>query len=146
MATGVPSEDSLPVYVLLRVDEVCRPFEDAWKAQACGGTQPAIEAYLGDAPGPERAALLRELLKLDLHYRKQRGERPTAEDFRRWFAGHEELLERVFAEAGLDSGQWRTAGDGSRQPAPRGKVATSHGFLFQAVCSKGLAAPSDIAT
>jgi len=49
------------------VDEVCDRFEAAWLA----GKRPCVMEYLSEAPEPERADLFRELLKLDLHYRRQ---------------------------------------------------------------------------
>jgi hypothetical protein len=49
------------------VDKACDQFEDAWKANQ----RPRIEDYLGDTPEPERSELLRELERLDAHYRSQ---------------------------------------------------------------------------
>jgi WD40 repeat protein/tRNA A-37 threonylcarbamoyl transferase component Bud32 len=70
-----PNPDALSL--ARRVDEVCDRFEIAWRE----GRQPRIEDYLGDATEPERSALLRELLLLDIHYRRQRGETPQVEDY-----------------------------------------------------------------
>src|SRR5262249_12414398 len=72
---------SLPMSVLAWVDEVCRHFEDAWKAARTLGTAPRIEDYLGDAPEPRRSALLRELILVDLEYRRRRGDTPCAEEY-----------------------------------------------------------------
>src|SRR5579871_6889914 len=60
-----------------RLEEVCCRFEQSWQA----GRRPRLEDFLADAKGAERRALLRELLRLDVHYRRQAGERPTAEDY-----------------------------------------------------------------
>jgi hypothetical protein len=98
MTAGVPSEESLPLSAELRIDAVCGRFEEEWKAVASGGPRPAIEAYLVAAAQSERAALLRELLALELHYRKQWGERPTREEYRPRFPEHGELLESLFAK------------------------------------------------
>src|SRR5690242_5895103 len=51
---------------LRHVEQLCNHFEDAWK----NGQQPQIEDYLGSTPEPERAVLLRELLALELAYRR----------------------------------------------------------------------------
>jgi WD40 repeat protein/tRNA A-37 threonylcarbamoyl transferase component Bud32 len=75
-----------------RVDEVCDRFEIAWRE----GQQPCIEDYLGDASEPERSALLWELILLDIHYRRQRGETPQVEDYGPRFP---ELDADWFAEA-----------------------------------------------
>jgi serine/threonine protein kinase len=47
----------------------------------------------------ERGGLLRELLALELDYRKQLGERPTREEYRAWFREYGELLETLFAKS-----------------------------------------------
>jgi serine/threonine-protein kinase len=64
-----------------RLDEACDRFEAAWKA----GPRPAVEDYLAGVAGPERPALLRELVKLDLYYRCRAGEAPRSEDYRSRF-------------------------------------------------------------
>jgi hypothetical protein len=110
MTAGVPSEESLPLSAEMRIDAVCVRFEAAWKAVASGGARPAIEAYLGDAADAERAALLRELLALDLDYRKRGSERPAPDDYRPWFPEHAEVIERLFAE------QNQAAGRGPEMP------------------------------
>jgi formylglycine-generating enzyme required for sulfatase activity len=76
----VPAHDpeALSESLARRVDQVCNRFEAAWKA----GTPPRLEDFLGDAPGPERAALLRELVPLDVYYRRARGEDCRPEDYR----------------------------------------------------------------
>ena len=87
------SETSHPAAELaaLRIDEACNRFEAAWKA----GAAPRIEDCLDDWAEPERSALLRELIYLDLHYRRSRGEACRIEDYldrfpqldRDWLAG-----------------------------------------------------------
>jgi WD40 repeat protein/tRNA A-37 threonylcarbamoyl transferase component Bud32 len=56
-----------------RIEAVCRRFEAAWRT----GQAPCLEDYVGGWEGPERAALLRELVPLDADYRAARGEAPT---------------------------------------------------------------------
>jgi serine/threonine-protein kinase len=58
------------------VEQVCDRFEAAWQA-AGSASGPRIEEHLGDTPEPERSVLLRELLALELAYRRQRGEWST---------------------------------------------------------------------
>src|SRR5262249_18291169 len=53
-------------------------FEAAWRA----GQRPSIEGYLADAQGPLRSTLLRELVKLDVEYRRRAGESPSPENYR----------------------------------------------------------------
>src|SRR6516225_6432929 len=65
--------DSLSLTLKRRIDAVCTRFEVAWR----GEPPPRIEDFLGDADGPEREALLRELLRVELDCRRQRGDVPT---------------------------------------------------------------------
>src|SRR5262249_57207081 len=54
-----------------RIDRVCDAFEAAWLA----GVRPAIEQFLGDTPEPDRSALFRELLAVEVEYRVRGGGR-----------------------------------------------------------------------
>src|ERR1043166_9010671 len=67
------AHESLSIDVMKRVDAVCDRFEADWKA----GKKPAIEKALGATTGPERAELLRMLLKLELELR---GGAPSSQD------------------------------------------------------------------
>jgi WD40 repeat protein len=60
-----------------RIEVVCDRFERAWK----DGHRPVIEYYLVETPEPERAALLRELIPLDIAYRRLAGEDPQPEQY-----------------------------------------------------------------
>jgi WD40 repeat protein/serine/threonine protein kinase len=81
-AVSSQSASRLPLAQALRLNEACNRFELAWKA----GRRPGIEDYLGDTPEPERSALARELVALDIDYRRQAGEHPRTEDYRAFFA------------------------------------------------------------
>jgi hypothetical protein len=103
-------EESLPVSVELRIDAVCQVFEAAWQAAGNGGIRPRIEDYLGAAAEPERGPLLRELLRVELHYR--RGENPGAEEYRRRFPAYAGRLAPPFQDpAPADRGQRAAPGD-----------------------------------
>ncbi len=82
--------ESLPVDVARRLDPVCDRFEDAWLAR------PRIEDFLEEVAEPDRPALLRELLWLDLDYRARRGERPLAEEYRRRLPRYAALIDAIF--------------------------------------------------
>src|SRR5262245_47780093 len=73
--------ESLPAEVGLRVHEVCTRFESAWRE----GPRPRVEEYLGDTPEPARQALLRELVLLDVEYRRRQGQAPSPDDYGRLF-------------------------------------------------------------
>jgi WD40 repeat protein/predicted Ser/Thr protein kinase len=65
------------------VDRACNRFEAAWRS----GGRPRVEEFLGDAEGPVRAALARELIILDLYYRRGAGESCHPEEYRDRFPG-----------------------------------------------------------
>jgi WD40 repeat protein/tetratricopeptide (TPR) repeat protein len=101
--------DTLPPEAVDRIDAVCDRFKAVWKAAAAGNS-PRIEDYLDAVPEGERAALLRELVLLDVHYRARRGERPRPEEYGARFPGlAREWLERELAA--------QTAGDATPRPA-----------------------------
>jgi WD40 repeat protein/tRNA A-37 threonylcarbamoyl transferase component Bud32 len=76
--------DDLPA-LPVHLDPVCTRFEDACQATAAGARLPRPEDYLGDTAPPERMLLLRELVALDIAYRRQRGETPAALDYHERF-------------------------------------------------------------
>ena len=63
---------SLPPGLVLAVDRVCDRFEAAWQ----GGVRPLIEDFLDEVEDGLQAALLRELLAIELDYRGRLGESP----------------------------------------------------------------------
>ena len=69
--------DSLPGALQKRVDRACDDFESAWLA----GRRPKLEDYLGGLLEPERSALVRELVLLEVDYRSGAGEDPQPEDY-----------------------------------------------------------------
>ncbi|HMF11916.1 MAG TPA: serine/threonine-protein kinase [Gemmataceae bacterium] len=90
--------DSVPTLSpeeLERVDRACDEFEEAWKR----GERPELKAFAKDLDTPVGKVLLRELLKVELAYRVERGERPTAEEYTAIFPEHDKLIAAVFAEA-----------------------------------------------
>jgi tetratricopeptide (TPR) repeat protein len=87
-------DDRLSEAALRRVDDVCARFEDAWRK----GQRPSPQEFLAAADGPERAELLRELLRLDIHYRRGGGERVSADDYEGHFPQDGPLIRAVFAE------------------------------------------------
>src|SRR5262249_50838051 len=62
---------------------------------------PRIEDYLGNVPEAECPCLLRDLLKLELEYRRRQGETLVLDDYRKRFPDQAELLVAVFREQGI---------------------------------------------
>jgi WD40 repeat protein/serine/threonine protein kinase len=85
MSKSSPSSaESFSLSLERRVNAVCDQFETAWTAGMEGGKRPRIEDYAGGIPEPERSVLLRELIILDIYYRRRACEQPQAEDYRDW--------------------------------------------------------------
>jgi serine/threonine protein kinase len=80
--------------VLERIDQLCDRYENAQLA----GQQPRMDDYLREVPEAERTVLFRELLKLDLHYRRQQQETPTEADYCQPFPQYSDLIHAVFHE------------------------------------------------
>lgn len=57
-----------------RIDRICDRFEAAWKSAAAVQAPPRLEDFLTQTPEAERDALLRELIPLDICYRRLHGE------------------------------------------------------------------------
>jgi serine/threonine-protein kinase len=78
-----PEVPDLEPELARRLDEACDRFEAAWR----GGARPRLGDYLPPAGDCLYPVLLRELVLLDVYYRRQAGERPTAGEYRERFLG-----------------------------------------------------------
>ncbi|MDR3638192.1 MAG: serine/threonine-protein kinase [Isosphaeraceae bacterium] len=85
--------DELPLADLIYIDESCDRFESSWRS----GVRPELEAFLDGAQGQARQKLLRELLALDLEFRRGAGEHPDVADYITRFPDHTLVVESVFA-------------------------------------------------
>ena len=72
-----------------QIDAVCDAFEAAWLR----GERPHINVFLGHVDHKLQAALFYELLLVDLEYRRNKGERPARDDYRRKFSQFAEQIE-----------------------------------------------------
>jgi hypothetical protein len=75
------SDDALPLSIERKLNQICTRFETAWKS----GAQPRIEDYLADLGNVEKREVLRELILLDIFYRRKRGESCRPEDYQARF-------------------------------------------------------------
>jgi WD40 repeat protein/serine/threonine protein kinase len=78
-----PTEAPLPLSLARRIDAACERFELAWQA----GQRPRIEDYLVAGSQEEQQCLLRELVLLEVHFRRRLGETPLAADYQGRFPG-----------------------------------------------------------
>jgi tRNA A-37 threonylcarbamoyl transferase component Bud32 len=86
----------LPLDALRRIDRLCERFERASQDGSSAIIEDYLAALCGDALA--RAALLRELLALELEYRARRCGRLERADYLARFPGDARLVELVFAE------------------------------------------------
>jgi serine/threonine protein kinase len=95
----------------LRTESVCDQFEAACRA----GKRPDIESCLAGFTGPELAALVRELIALDVFWRRRAGERPEPREYRDRFPDHAALVDAAFASEPCEA---ETAPSGPATEAP----------------------------
>src|SRR5262249_39643908 len=76
-----PWRDAVSPSVLARVDKICDRFEEAWIRAQSTSDRPRIADFLADTSQQEHSVLLYELIDLDIHYRRQAGEQPSARDY-----------------------------------------------------------------
>jgi serine/threonine protein kinase/Tfp pilus assembly protein PilF len=94
------SLSDLPPSLARAVDQTCDRFEAAWQ----GDSRPSLEAFLAEASAELYPLLLRELIPLDVQYRRRAGERPGVQDYQQRFPSLEpSWLTRVLGEGGADS-------------------------------------------
>jgi serine/threonine protein kinase len=112
----------LPPTQAYRVDAACRRFE----AELRDGSEPRIEDYLARAEPPQRVALFRELLALEVELRGDRGERPDPREYRARFPDQNAGIGAVFgqeSDTSAGGGSSPTALSAARPPAG---VSPSH--------------------
>ena len=98
------------------IDERADRFERDWKR---GGERPRIEDVLADEPGPRRASLLKELIRVERELRQGAGESPNAEEYLRRFPDDRAAVEAAF---GIE--------DRGDSPPPEPPVTAAHSLLF----------------
>ena len=86
----------LSIDALEQIDVICMQFETAWKE----GARPDLGEYLkNSAVAHERAALLNELLALDIDYRVALGEEPTQADYQQQLPDDHETIARFWGSS-----------------------------------------------
>jgi serine/threonine protein kinase len=103
------------------VDEECDRFEADWRA----GRKTPIECYVERAAVPDRRKLFRELLALELELRRNRGERPTPEEYRARFPAEAEVIAATFASIQMSQTTLDVPGRGDVQDTDGSNVPGS---------------------
>ena len=88
--------ESLPAAARQQIRAVCLSFVQQWKA----GQTPRTEQLLQDGPVDERDVLLRELLRLEMRFRLQRGECLLGEEFLQRFPDQQDLIRFLLTTVG----------------------------------------------
>jgi hypothetical protein len=131
MTTEVPpaADGRRPDSPARRIDAACDRFEAAWR----GGHDPRMEDFLDGAAEPERPALLRALITLELELRRGRGERPTPGEYHDRFPGQTAPVDAAFAETALGPGRNRPRPSRAREDTSRslllGLLALQNNFI-----------------
>jgi len=76
------------------VDQLCSRYEASLQA----GEAPSLEVYLQESDLTDPAALLAELVTIDVTYRQRRGERPALSDYTGRFPDFATVIAEVFEE------------------------------------------------
>jgi tetratricopeptide (TPR) repeat protein/tRNA A-37 threonylcarbamoyl transferase component Bud32 len=87
-------DESLPADALRHINALCLKFE-----QSCQKAPPwpRLEDFLGDAQDPMRTALLRELLALEVYYRRAAGGSVGLAEYQQRFPAHDDLVQALVA-------------------------------------------------
>jgi tetratricopeptide (TPR) repeat protein len=144
MSPQLPSHGPLPPDLAERIDSVCDRFEADWQA----GSRPRLEDFLSQVEETERPALLRELLPVELAYRRRCGEPPTLEEYRQRLPRHVALVEGAFGCLSLTGQEALAQPDprGHAGPAPAGSAGTHDRYPRGLTGSADGSPPADSAT
>ncbi len=82
-----------PEQELRQFDRLCDEYESNWKSGQC----PQIEDFLARCPEPRRAALLAEMIALEVVYRRDRGETPNPAEYAARFSEYPSAIDAAFA-------------------------------------------------
>jgi WD40 repeat protein/formylglycine-generating enzyme required for sulfatase activity/serine/threonine protein kinase len=102
------------------INEAAERFERAWKK----GPRPRIEDFLIEVPESQWPPLLQELMRVEGELRARAGEGPTADEYRRRFPEHGDVVASVFASVSPQTGATTLpATDGAGTAATRDPVS-----------------------
>jgi hypothetical protein len=103
---------ALPITAKLRLDRICKDFEEAWRREPC----PNIDPFLREVPAAERHPFLQELILLDLEYRRRNQCRCPVEDYLQQFPELDPAWLRDAWDCEGEDGTKRTMFLGSSEP------------------------------
>src|SRR5262245_51918288 len=92
--TQGPVDGPVQASGIVELDRLCDQFEARWKT----GEQPDIERLLAETHGLPVDELFRQLLLVELAYRRRRGEQPRIEEYLDRFSAFAGVLSGVFQQ------------------------------------------------
>ena len=130
-ASRTPSPAAYPTpathSMIRNLERACDSYESAWTE----GRRPSLEDYLVHPGSPGREGMLRELLVLELIYRRRAGERPMRREYAGRFPDHAEAIAAVFAS------QEPTKVDGTGDEPPGDQVPAIPGYTVLEELGRG---------
>ena len=94
MSDSIHGDKRLTASSVEMIDRLCDRFESAWQQ----GHRPPIAGCLAEVAEPLRPVLLRELLRLEIDYRKRAGEVSDLAELQAQFPQYREVVEAVLLE------------------------------------------------
>ena len=117
MSGDQPTEDQpLPLTIRQRIEQVCDRFTAEWKS----GEQPAIESLLTDWDEPQRSALLRELVLLDIKCRRRENAKPSVAEYIGRFPENAQAITEAWSmvdESSVDTSESGNTREGAEKAA-----------------------------
>jgi WD40 repeat protein len=108
--------DTVALSAARRLERLCTDFEAAWRGAAAAGPRPRLEDYLAGAAESDCLPLARELILLEVHYRRQAGEEVGPQEYHGRFP---ELDRAWLAQAvGAPAGERPLPGPGEATVSP----------------------------
>jgi serine/threonine-protein kinase len=120
-----PGDHDLAESLSRLCNAVCDRFEAAWRGVAPGGPRPVLSRFLPELPEPDRSVILRELILLDVHYRRLAGEPCAANHYLEPFAGLDPAWLFQALQAGAAVRPIASTASGSVSSAPDAAVGPS---------------------
>lgn len=115
----------LPVSAQDRIDDICSRFEQAWQTT----DSPPLEEFAACIEDAYRDTLLRELITIDIHSRRSRGNVLTVAEYSARFPAMQSHVERLLVAPGPQTPATTVLAEGNRAPEPE-ELPSLPGYMF----------------
>ena len=99
------------------------------RSRLAHGLEPELATFLADASAQSRPRLLRELLAIELEFRRERGERPKPEAYHAGIADHADVINEVFSAFRWDGATIPSVPASGRLGSGSGRLAETFSAL-----------------